>query len=66
MADELENKNRELAVAIEKADKASHAKSGFLSRMSHEMRTPMNATSNIIRIVMKQIKKTAVNYCLLL
>lgn len=46
----LENKNRELAVAIEKADKASHAKSGFLSRMSHEMRTPMNAIVGITAI----------------
>ena len=33
----------ELINAKNKADEASHAKSEFLSNMSHEMRTPMNA-----------------------
>lgn len=46
----LEHKNKELASAIEKADKASRAKSNFLSRMSHEMRTPMNAIVGITAI----------------
>ncbi|MDO4555516.1 MAG: response regulator [Lachnospiraceae bacterium] len=39
---DLEN-NRKLAEALEKAEKASQAKNDFLSRMSHDMRTPMNA-----------------------
>lgn len=46
----LEKKNKELALAMEKADRASHAKSSFLSRMSHEMRTPMNAIVGITAI----------------
>lgn len=46
----LETKNRELALAIETADKANQAKSRFLSRMSHEMRTPMNAIVGITTI----------------
>ena len=29
--------------ALQKAEKANHAKSDFLSRMSHDIRTPMNA-----------------------
>jgi len=33
----------ELEAALEKANSASRAKSSFLSNMSHEMRTPMNA-----------------------
>jgi len=33
----------ELEAALEKAQAASRAKSNFLSNMSHEMRTPMNA-----------------------
>lgn len=39
-----EEKQREmLALAAERAEAANHAKSDFLSRMSHDIRTPMNA-----------------------
>lgn len=44
----------ELESALEEAQAASKAKSNFLSNMSHEMRTPMNAI-----IGMTQIGKTA-------
>jgi signal transduction histidine kinase/CheY-like chemotaxis protein len=46
----------ELASAFEEAQAASRAKSNFLSNMSHEMRTPMNAI-----IGMTQIGKMAEN-----
>jgi signal transduction histidine kinase/ActR/RegA family two-component response regulator len=39
----LNETNAALADALEKANAASKAKSDFLSNMSHEMRTPMNA-----------------------
>ena len=39
---ELEEANSHLMEALEEARRASEAKSDFLSRMSHDMRTPMN------------------------
>ena len=41
--DEINKKNEELEVIARKAEAATQAKSEFLSRMSHDIRTPMNA-----------------------
>ena len=41
--EELENKQAELIAAKERAEEVSRAKSQFLSNMSHDIRTPMNA-----------------------
>jgi len=43
MADFLQEKNVELEIARRVADKANLAKSDFLSSMSHELRSPLNA-----------------------
>ena len=43
----LERMNRELKIAADKAESASRAKSDFLSSMSHDIRTPMNAIVGI-------------------
>ena len=40
---QLRLKNKELQIAAQKAESAAQAKSEFLSRMSHDIRTPMNA-----------------------
>lgn len=40
---QIKNQNEELHEALEKAESATHAKTEFLSRMSHDIRTPMNA-----------------------
>ena len=40
-----------LIIAKEIAEKSSRAKSEFLSRMSHEMRTPMNAIIGMIHVM---------------
>lgn len=40
---QLEEKNQELERTRQIADKANHAKSDFLTSMSHELRSPLNA-----------------------
>ena len=45
--------NRQLAAAVESADKANHAKTDFLSTMSHDIRTPMNAIVGLTAITEK-------------
>ncbi|MFH1872722.1 MAG: PAS domain S-box protein [Pseudomonadota bacterium] len=49
----LEEKNVELESAKATAEKASLAKSDFLSSMSHEIRTPMNAIIGMSYLVLK-------------
>jgi PAS domain S-box-containing protein len=39
----LRDSNAQLAIACDRAEAASRAKSAFLANMSHEIRTPMNA-----------------------
>jgi PAS domain S-box-containing protein len=46
------------------AEKANQAKSDFLSRMSHEMRTPMNAIIGMTKIAEKTDDVSRLKYCL--
>lgn len=48
--EELENKNKELQKAAYQARKANEAKSDFLSRMSHDIRTPLNGIIGLLKI----------------
>ena len=44
---ELQERNRELALATDRANEANEAKSRFLSMMSHEFRTPLHGITSM-------------------
>ena len=49
----LRNFNRKLTVAAEAANQANEAKSYFLSTMSHDIRTPMNAIIGMNEMILR-------------
>jgi len=54
----------ELKEAKEQAERSNHAKSDFLARMSHEMRTPMNAIIGMTAIAKASDSMERKDYCL--
>jgi signal transduction histidine kinase/CheY-like chemotaxis protein len=53
----LRSYNRKLAVAAEAANQANEAKSLFLSTMSHDIRTPMNAIIGMIEMILRDSRE---------
>lgn len=50
----LQEKNDELIVAKERAEKASLAKAEFLSTITHELRTPMYAVTGLTHLLLEE------------
>jgi signal transduction histidine kinase/CheY-like chemotaxis protein/HPt (histidine-containing phosphotransfer) domain-containing protein len=48
---EREELNRQLAVAVDRAEDAARAKAAFLATMSHEIRTPLNGVMSMAEIL---------------
>ncbi len=61
---EMRELEAELVKAKELAEQSSLAKSDFLSRMSHEMRTPMNAIIGMTAIAQNADETSKKDYCL--
>ncbi|WP_291120173.1 ATP-binding protein [Flavobacterium sp. UBA6135] len=59
----LQDKNTELQLAKDKAEKASKARAEFLSTVSHELRTPLNAINGITHLLLEEKpKKSQLQY----
>jgi len=63
-ADEQMQHQKELQTALKRANAATMAKNEFLSRMSHDIRTPMNGIIGMTYIAMEQENSPRTQECL--
>lgn len=62
--EEINQTQKELEKARDKAEESAKSKSDFLANMSHEIRTPMNAIIGMTEIAHKAEEPEKVKYCL--
>ena len=53
----LQEQSEQLKEALDSAEKANQAKSDFLARMSHDIRTPMNAIVGMTEIAAAHLQR---------
>ena len=58
-ANDTQELNAKLQIAVENAESANHAKSTFLFNMSHDIRTPMNAIIGYADLASRHLDDTA-------
>ena len=56
-----QSRNHMLIEALHEAELANHAKADFFSRMSHDIRTPMNAILGLAKLVLRNTEMTEQN-----
>jgi len=54
---EIKRTQKDLIIALEKAEESNRLKSAFLAQMSHEIRTPLNAILTAVPILADEIEK---------
>jgi signal transduction histidine kinase len=59
----VEQKNRELTVALARAEESTRLKSAFLANTSHELRTPLNSIINVPKALVADFAPAPVVVC---
>lgn len=57
---EWQQQNRKLQDALKVAKKANQAKTDFLSRVSHDMRTPLNGILGLTYLISRKVKDESI------
>jgi signal transduction histidine kinase len=65
LSTQLEMRNAELTIAMEKAEAANRAKSRFIANISHELRTPMTSILGFSRMIKQKLDDKIIPFILM-